>query len=254
MAGCGHGSVALEVDSGIKPVDRLFPKVLATLPHDPTAFTQGLELVDGRLFETTGLLGKSGIREVDRSTGQLLRSAPLKDTWFGEGFTSMGDGRGIQLTWKDGRAVVWNLRTFTVETTIEYTGQGWGLCRLDDGRLVMSDGTDRLSIRDPADFRQIGGVDVSLDGEPVPQLNELECVGSTVWANIWLTNQIAAIEIETGRVTAIVDASDLMADRSGLGPDDVLNGIAYDSDTKRFLLTGKHWPTLYEVEFTGAGN
>ena len=239
-------------------VRHLVPRVVATHPHDPDAFTQGLELVDGRLYETTGRYGSSGLREGDRPTGRVLRHAPLDGTWFGEGFTSIGDGRGIQLTWKAGRAVVWDLASLEPEATLAYGGQGWGLCRLDDGRLAMSDGSSTLAIRDPQDMRRLDEVEVRLDDLPVDRLNELECVGSTVWANVWLTDRIVGIDLSPdggspGRVTDVVDAADLVADRSGFGPDDVLNGIAHDPETGRFLLTGKRWPVLYEVEFVPAG-
>ncbi len=244
---------------GDAAVRHLVPRVLATHPHDPEAFTQGLELVDGRLYETTGRYGSSGLREVERDTGRVLRHAPLDDTLFGEGFTSLGDGRGVQLTWKAGRALVWDLASLEPVATFAYGGQGWGLCRLDDGTLVMSDGSAVLALREADTFRRIDEVEVRLDGEPVDRLNELECVGSTVWANVWLTDRIVGIDLSRhggspGRVTDVVDATGLVADRSGFGPDEVLNGIAHDPDTGRFLLTGKHWPVLYEAEFVPAGD
>ena len=251
MVGCG--SVAPDLVDPPQPADgptpRLVPRVIATHPHDPMAFTQGLELVDGRLLETTGLYGESDIREVDRSTGRVLRHAPLAATWFGEGFTAIGDGRAIQLTWKAGRAVVWDLATLTGVDVLAYGGQGWGLCRLSTDTLAMSDGSATLALRRLADLARIDEVTVLLDGEPVERLNELECVDGTVWANIWRTNTIVAIDPTTGRVTAVVDASDLLTDRSTLGDDDVLNGIAHDPASGRFLLTGKRWPVLFEVVF-----
>mgnify|MGYP001562161694 FL=1 len=241
---------------------RLVPRVVATHPHDPTAFTQGLELVDGRILESTGRYGESEIREVDRATGRVLRSAALDATWFGEGLTALGDGRAVQLTWKAGRAVVWDLPTLTEVDVLTYGGQGWGLCRLPDtdvdlgqdqeaGSLVMSDGSDRLTFRD-LELTRTGDVEVRLDGMPVTRLNELECVDGTVWANVWQTDTIVAIDPSTGTVTAVVDASGLLADRSSLGDDDVLNGIAHDPETGRFLLTGKRWPVLFEVVFEPA--
>ena len=250
LATCGSGEPAPA--DGPETVRQLVPRVLATHPHDPESFTQGLELVDGRLFETTGLYGRSGIREVDRSTGRVLRSAPLDPTWFGEGFTSLGNGRALQLTWKAGRAVVWDLGNLTVVETRTYGGQGWGLCRLDAATLVQSDGSATLTLRDLDSFQRLSQVEVLLDGRPVDRLNELECVNGTVWANVWQTDQIVAVEVASGRVTAVVDASDLIADRSGFGSDDVLNGIAHDLEAGRFLITGKHWPVLFEVVFEPA--
>jgi len=250
LAACGSGEPTPA--DGPETVRRLVPRVVATHPHDPESFTQGLELVDGRLFETTGLYGRSGIREVDRSTGRILRSAPLDPTWFGEGFTALGEGRALQLTWKAGRAVVWDLGDLTVVDTRTYGGQGWGLCRLDGATLVQSDGSATLTLRNPDSFQRLSQLEVTLDGRPVDRLNELECVNGTVWANVWRTDRIVAVEVGSGRVTAVVDASDLVADRSGFGSDDVLNGIAHDPKTGRFLLTGKRWPVLFEVVFEPA--
>jgi len=257
---CGSDGATPAADD--TAVRHLVPRVVATHPHDPDAFTQGLELVDGRLYETTGRYGMSGLREVDRATGRVLRHAPIDDALFGEGFTSLGDGRGVQLTWKAGRALVWDLASLETVATFAYGGQGWGLCRLDDGTLAMSDGSAVLTLREPEAFRRVGEVKVWLDGDPVARLNELECVGSTVWANVWLTDRIVGIDLSlegtpdgaAGRVTAVVDASGLVADRSGFGPDDVLNGIAHDPETGRFLLAGKRWPVLYEVEFVPIGD
>lgn len=252
-AACGSGAPPTSEAPVAEGVRHLVPRIVATHPHDPEAFTQGMELVGGRLYETTGRYGSSGLREVDRATGRVLHHAPLDDALFGEGFTSLGDGRGVQLTWKAGRALVWDLATLETVATLAYGGQGWGLCRLDDGTLAMSDGSAVLTLREPDAFRRVGEVEVSLDGEPLVRLNELECVGSTVWANVWLTDRIVGIDLSPdgspGRVTAVVDASGLVADRSGFGQDEVLNGIAHDPETGRFLLTGKRWPVLYEVEF-----
>jgi len=231
------------------PARQLVPRVVATSPHDPDAFTQGLELVDGRLFESTGLYGVSDIREVDRATGRVLRSSPLEVSWFGEGVTAVDGGRAVQLTWKAGRAVVWDLASLTAIDVWTYGGQGWGLCLLDAGTLAMSDGSSFLTLRRSDDLTRISEVPVVLDGRPVERLNELECVDGTVWANVWLTDDIVAIDPSTGRVTAVVDASGLLADRSGLGEDDVLNGIAHDPTSGHFLVTGKRWPVLFEVVF-----
>ncbi len=233
----------------VATVQRLVPRVLAEHPHDPTAFTQGLEVVDGHLWESTGIYGESTLRVVDRATGRLLGSVALDPGLFGEGLTALGDGRILQLTWKAGRALVWEAATLERSAVWAFGGQGWGVCRLDDDTLVMSDGSATLTFRDVDGFARSGGVEIHLDGEPVDRLNELECVDGTVWANIWQADRIVAINPASGRVTVVVDASGLPVDRSGLGSDDVLNGIAHDASTGRFLLTGKRWPTLFEVEF-----
>ena len=256
--GCGSSdpdtgdAIAPSSEEVAEPADRLTLRVVATSPHDPDAFTQGLELVDGRLLETTGGYGESDIREIDRSTGRILRSAPLDASWFGEGMTAIGGNRAVQLTWKAGRALVWDLATLTVVDVWTYGGQGWGLCLLEAGTLAMSDGSSFLTLRDSTDLTRIADVQVLLDGKPVERLNELECVDGTVWANIWLTDTIVAIDPSTGWVTAVVDASGLLADRSNLGVNDVLNGIAHDPLSGHFLLTGKRWPVLFEVALESA--
>ena len=258
--GCGSSdpdtgdAIAPSSEEVAEPADRLTLRVVATSPHDPDAFTQGLELVDGRLLETTGGYGESEIREIDRSTGRVLRSASLDASWFGEGMTAIGGDRAVQLTWKAGRALVWDLATLTVVDVWTYGGQGWGLCLLEAGTLAMSDGSSFLTLRDSGDLTRIADVQVLLDGRPVERLNELECVDGTVWANIWLTDTIVAIDPTAGRVTAVVDASGLLADRSNLGVDDVLNGIAYDPLSGHFLLTGKRWPVLFEVALESASD
>ena len=252
VGACGWNDQVSQTESGQAEVRLLVPRVVAEYPHDPESFTQGLELVDGLLVESTGLYGSSTLRVVDRTSGKVLRSQDLADGRFGEGVTALGDGRVVQLTWKAGRAVLWRLDPLVPVGTWDYDGEGWGVCRLNDDTLATSDGSATITLRRSDDFSPVGSLEVTLDGRPVDQLNELECVGSTVWANVWLTDRIVAINAIDGRVTAVVDASDLPVDRSSLAPDDVLNGIAHDPDTNHFLLAGKHWPSLFEVELVEA--
>ena len=249
---CGWNDQVSQTELGQTEVRLLVPRVVAEHPHDPGAFTQGLELVDGLLVEGTGLYGSSTLRVVDWASGKVLRSQDLADGRFGEGVTALGNGRVVQLTWKAGRAVLWRLDPLVPVGTWDYDGEGWGVCRLNDDMLATSDGSATITLRRSDDFSPVGSLEVTLAGRPVDQLNELECVGSTVWANVWLTDRIVAVNAIDGRVTAVVDASDLPVDRSSLGPDDVLNGIAHDPDTNHFLLTGKHWPSLFEVELVEA--
>ena len=249
---CGWNDQVSQTGPGQAEVRLLVPRVVAEHPHNPGAFTQGLELVDGLLVESTGLYGSSTLRVVDRTSGKTLRSQDLADDLFGEGVTALGDGRVVQLTWKAGRAVLWRLDPLVPVGTWDYDGEGWGICRLNDDTLATSDGSATITLRRSEDFSQMGSIKVTLDGRPVGRLNELECVGSTIWANVWLTDRIVAVNAIDGRVTAVVDASDLPVDRSSLAPDSVLNGIAHDPDTNHFLLTGKHWPSLFEVELVEA--
>ena len=220
--------------------------VLEERDHDPKAFTQGLEFDDGRLYESRGRNGESGISEIDPRDGSVLRWTPLADEYFGEGVTVVGDSL-IQLTWLAGKAFVYDIESFEVTGSFDYEGQGWGLC-FDGVRLVMSDGSSSLTMRDPETFSVVDSVTVRLDGSGVASLNELECVNGKVYANIWRTDTIVEINPATGDVTAVIDASGLLddADRAGA---DVLNGIAYDEASKAFLLTGKLWPSMFVVVF-----
>ena len=221
-------------------------RVLEERGHDPKAFTQGLEFDDGRLYESRGRNGKSGISEIDPIDGSVLRWMPLADEYFGEGVTIVGDSL-IQLTWLAGKAFVYDIESFEVTGSFDYEGQGWGLC-FDGITLVMSDGSSSLTMRDPETFSVTHSITVRLDGSSVASLNELECVNGKVYANIWQTDTIVEIDPETGDVTAVIDASRLLADADSAGAD-VLNGIAYNEATGAFLLTGKLWPSMFLVVF-----
>jgi glutaminyl-peptide cyclotransferase len=227
-------------------------EVLERRPHDPGAFTQGLELADGVLYEGTGLVGRSSLRATDPLTGDVRRAVALSPPFFGEGVTRVGD-RLWQLTWQDGVAIEWDAATFTERRRVRYEGEGWGLC-WDGSHLVMSDGTARLTFRDPRTFAPTGGVTVRRGGTEQRRLNELECTGGpggTVWANVWQTDEVVGIDPRSGRVTAVVDAAGLLPAEQRPGAD-VLNGIAAVPGTDEFLVTGKLWPTLFRVRFVPA--
>ncbi len=204
---------------------------------------------DGQLFESTGLYGRSSLRRVRLSTGEVLDRVDLPPGEFGEGLARV-EGRLVQLTWRSGLAHVYDLSTFEAERSHRYSTEGWGLC-FDGSRLVMSDGSDRLFFRDPTTFALRSQVSVRAGGSPVSQLNELECVGDRVYANVWQTNRIVVIDPESGQVVAEVDASGLLT-ASEQARADVLNGIAFVPETGRFLVTGKLWPKIFEVELAGA--
>jgi glutaminyl-peptide cyclotransferase len=248
VAGCGTAAPAASGPTTAPPtVPTLRPEVLAELPHDPSAFTQGFEIDGGVLYEGTGLEGRSQLRELNPETGAVLRSVPLPGELFGEGITVVGD-RIWQLTWQDGVVLEWDRQTLTLRREVPIQGEGWGLCD-DDGRLVRSDGTDRLRFHDPVTFAEQGSVAVTLDGAPVDRLNELECVDGQVWANVWQTDRIVRIDPATGRVTAVVDAAGLL-DPAQRADTDVLNGIAaVPGDDGTFLITGKLWPLTFRVRF-----
>jgi glutaminyl-peptide cyclotransferase len=225
---------------------QLHVQILAVLPHDPSMYTEGLEIHNGVLYEGSGLAGQSRLLATALASGAVLRKATLPADLFGEGLT-VTDDRLWQLTWTSGIAIERDPATLAQRRRVTYPGQGWGLCH-DDHRLVMSDGSNRLTFRDPESFAPSGQLEVRLDGEPVRQLNELECAGGVIWANVFETDRIVRINPSTGAVTGVVDASGLL----GTQPQpagDVLNGIASIPGTDEFLITGKHWPSLFRVRF-----
>jgi len=217
--------------------------VLATLPHDTTSFTEGLQRDGTTLWEGTGLAGLSELRELDPTTGAVVRSAPLPGKLWGEGVAVTGDTIW-QLTYQDGVALLWDKATLKVKKQVALTGEGWGLC-YDGNRLVQSDGSATLRFRNPTTFAQTGALTVTLDGKPVPQLNELECAGGQVWANVWPTTQLVRINPASGRVTAKVDGSGLLTPEQAQGTD-VMNGITWLGGDE-YLVTGKYWPVMLRV-------
>jgi glutamine cyclotransferase len=215
------------------------------VPHDPAAFTEGLQFDDGKLYESTGLVGKSELREVNPTTGAVIRSAPLPPDFFGEGLAVVGD-KIWQLTWRNGVAIEWDKATFKPIRQVPLQGEGWGLC-YDGSRLIRSDGTNTLHFHDPSTFAETGTVAVTNKGAPFNKINELECVDGQVYANQFMTERIAKIDPQTGKVTEIVDASGLLDPQRRAGAD-VMNGIAYAGNDE-FLLTGKYWPAMFRVRF-----
>lgn len=244
------------------PVEFLSVQIVDVRERIDTKYTQGLLFFDGSLFESTGLTGESTLRELDPVTGEVLRSVDVDESVFAEGLERVGD-RLIQLTWKSEQAFVYDLETFEVVDVLDYTGQGWGLC--GDGRyLYMSDGTAFLDVRDPETFELVFSGLVTLQGRPIDnfsapngnplsRLNELECVGDFVYANVWKTDYILRIDKYTGVVTGVVNAEGLLSeeDRAALvdPSQDVLNGIVYLPESDTFLITGKRWPKMFEVRF-----
>jgi glutamine cyclotransferase len=232
--------------AAVGAVPELAWELVTRRPHDQEAWTQGLQLGrGGQLYESTGLLGHSTLSEVEPATGQVLRSVALPADVFGEGLAGVDD-RLIQLTWKNGLAFAWEAATFELVETYPYAGEGWGLC-FDGQRLVMSDGSDSLTLRDAATFERLGTVDLIHDLDSL-RLNELECVDGQVWANAYQTDTIVRIDPLSGRLTGLLDLSDLRV-AGGLAAETwgVLNGIAYDAASDTYLVTGKLWSELFEI-------
>lgn len=225
-------------------------EVIASYPHDIHAFTQGLLLHDGALYESTGQYGQSSLRQVELATGTVQRKLELPKDLFGEGLALAG-GTLYQLTWREGIALTYDLASFTRSGELKYGGDGWGLC-FDGTQFIQTDGSNKLIFRDPATFavtRQVAVMDAQ--GRPMNSLNELECVGDAVYANIWLTDRIVEIAKLNGHVRAEIDARGLLTpeEHAALQREATLNGIAYDPSNNTFLITGKYWPKLFRVRF-----
>jgi glutaminyl-peptide cyclotransferase len=265
--------------------DRLVPQVISERPHSPEAFTQGLVWFDGFLYESTGHYGRSSLRQVDPESGEVLLQLRLSDSLFGEGL-ALVDENLYQITWREQVALRVNLSAFTEAADLDvksfqYEGQGWGLC-YDGEYLFMSDGSETLFLRDPETFDVIEERIVTFNGTslsqitsagepiaPVPQdpgpdympprriglrldqLNELECVEDSIYANVWLTDLILRIDKESGAVTAVINAAGLLSEEEQNAANE-LNGIAYLPESDTFLITGKYWPKMFEVNFVPA--
>jgi glutaminyl-peptide cyclotransferase len=228
---------------------RLVPRIVARLPHDTMAFTQGLLVYGGHLLESTGLEGRSGVRQVDAASGRVLRRAELPSNEFGEGIAVL-DGRIYQLTWKSHQGLVYDARTLAPVDSFRYDGEGWGLTT-DGALLYLSDGTSSIRVIDPHGFRVVRTIRVTEAGQPVHMLNELEWVRGELWANVYWTGLIARIDAESGRIVGWIDVRRLLPEAESKRLDDrggVANGIAYDSSTAKLLVTGKYWPFVFQID------
>lgn len=221
-------------------------KIVNSYPHDAAAYTQGLVIDKGVLYEGTGLNGESSLRRVDLMSGKVIQSQPLASEFFGEGVTAWGD-KLIQLTWQSRLGFVYDKQTLRQVKKFSYPTEGWGLTH-DGRRLILSDGTATLYFLDPETFAPLGQLIVKENDVPVVRLNELEFVEGEIYANVWHTQRIARISPKTGQVKAWIDLSGLPGPMFRLGEEDVANGIAYDAQSKRLFVTGKRWPRLFEIK------
>lgn len=240
--------LAIEAQFRRSEVKTTTAKVIAEFPHDPTAFTQGLVVVEGQMYEGTGKKGESTLRKVDLKSGRVELFVPLEHDIFGEGITILGD-RIYQLTWQNRIGLIYDLKTLRPTKTFRYSGEGWGLTH-DGKRLIMSDGTSLLRFLDPQTFEVVKRLRVTSSNGAVDKLNELEYVKGEIFANIWYQDRIARISPETGEVLGWIDLSAIYPSRRRATKEDVLNGIAFDESSGRLFVTGKNWPKIYEIELT----
>ena len=232
-------------------IPRYTYNIVDTYPHDPEAFTQGLVYSNGFLFESTGLHGQSSLRKVELTTGRVLKRHNLDQEYFAEGLALVND-RLFQLTFRQHVGFIYNRDSFEPLGGLSYSTEGWGLTH-DGSRFIMSDGTPWLYFRDNESFAKIGRIQVTYDGGKLRNLNELEFVNGEIYANLWQTDLIARIDLDTGRVIGWIDLRGLLSVEEKVAAD-VLNGIAYDANNDRLFVTGKLWPWLFEIQLEETKN
>jgi len=215
-------------------------------PHDSNAFTQGLILADGKLFESTGEVGRSSLRSVDLQTGRVLKKVDVPEPYFAEGIALL-NGKIYQLTWQHQVGFIYDAQTFERTGQFNYAGEGWGFTT-DGQSLILSDGSNRIRFIDPKDFHVTKTITVLDNKTPIDQLNELEYVHGSIYANVWHDNRIAIIDPQSGHVTAWIDLAGLIPESELPDPEAVLNGIAYDQANDKLYVTGKLWPRLFEIK------
>jgi glutaminyl-peptide cyclotransferase len=248
-----HISAAPVAQAIVHP-DLLVAQILAKLPHNRRAYTEGFELYNGYLYESSALNGDTitALLVEDPNTDKVLRLVPVLPPYFAEGIGITND-KIVQLTYHHGLAFVYDLKTLKQIGTFSYDGEGWGMC-FDGQQFYMSNGTSTIVARDPNTFAITRAISVDLEGQPVDQLNELECVGDVVYANVWHLNQIMRIDKATGHITGVINVPILLTpeEQQAAGSEGVLNGIAYDPQSNTFLITGKMWPWMFRVRFVPA--
>lgn len=221
-------------------------EVVNSYPHDPTSFTQGILWADGGFYESTGLYGQSKLRRLEFPSGKVLKQISLDPELFGEGLALI-DTRLIQLTWKSHRGLVYEKDGFRLLQEFNYDTEGWGLT-FDGKNLILSDGSSNLFYLDAQTFKPIRKLAITMNGQPVPELNELEFIDGEIWANVWQTDLILRINPSTGQVTSFLNLKQILSPSDRKGSENVLNGIAYDPEQKRIFITGKLWPRVFEIK------
>ena len=245
LVSCGGVRKKSATPQAVEPLFYTY-EVVAEYPHLRTSYTQGLQFVDGEMWEGTGEYGRSQLLRTDLATGKVLQSKKLSKEEFGEGITILGD-KIYQLTWLNGKLHIYDRKTLKHLATHSYKGEGWGLTS-DGEKLYMSDGTNYIRVLNPETMAQERRFGVTLRGESLQYLNELEWIEGKIWANVYTTNYIVIINPESGVVEGVIDLSGILPASEQDSKTDVLNGIAYDSVTKRIFVTGKNWSKLFEIK------
>lgn len=220
-------------------------EVVASYPHDAKAYTQGLVIHDGTLYESTGQYGESSLRKVELKKGKVKKKIDVPGQYFAEGMTIL-NGKIYQLTWQQGKGFIYDLKDFKLEGEFAYDGEGWGLTN-DGHSLILSDGTNQLRFIDPATFRVLRTLSILHNNVPLTELNELEYIHGEIYANVWKTDRIVRLDPQTGRILAWIDLAGLRPDETLRSSENVLNGIAYDTESDRLYVTGKRWPKVFEI-------
>ena len=222
-------------------------QVVRTIPLEETSFTQGLEVLDGSIFQSSGLYGESRLSEIDLQSGNIIREMPINDSYFAEGITVF-DQSIIMLTWKEEKAFRIDISNFSIIENFSFEGEGWGIC-FNGEHLVMSNGTSQISFRDPETFEINHTIQVTWDGQPVSNINELECVEREILANVWLQDVILSIDSISGNVQYFISPTSISSTQ-GNNSNEVLNGIAFDKSSGGFWITGKNWTHIYLIEIS----
>lgn len=245
VASCGsQPKKKITTTAPVEPV-KYGCSVKAEYPHKRSSYTQGLQFIDGELWEGTGEWGESALQKVELQSGNTEVLARLPKSEFGEGITVLND-KVYQLTWTNNTVHVYDLDGKHLKD-MRYQGEGWGLTS-DGEKLYMSDGTERIFRIDPETFKREATLVVTMRGEPVQYINELEWIEGRIWANVYTTDYILIINPENGVVEGLVNCEGLLSKKDMMLDTDVFNGIAYDALEKRIFVTGKRWPKLFEVE------
>ena len=245
LVSCGGSPKKSNSTKAVEPTFYTY-QVVAEYPHSTTSYTQGLQFVDGELWEGTGEYGRSRIMRTDLATGKILESKSNPRDEFGEGITLLGD-KIYQLTWLNGKLHIYDRKTLKHLATHRYKGEGWGLTS-DGTKLYMSDGTHSIHILNPETLEVERRFSVTLRGESLSNLNELEWIEGKIWANVYTTNYIVIIDPESGVVEGVINLAEILPASEYRPNTDVLNGIAYDKATKRIFVTGKNWSKLFEIK------